>query len=289
MSNNQHKDPINQDFEKSTFDHFDRVKIPFAKSKDDVWEEINKKIDLQEPTKKSKTINLKFAYGIAATLLILISVSSLLLFQKVSIDNPSGSHLSKILPDGSIIELNAQSSVEYYPYRWYFSRTLYFEGEAFFDVKKGKKFTVVSDLAQTSVLGTSFNIYARNKEYDVTCITGKVKVTSNNQNEGILTAGYQASLNQNGEVIVYKSQDSKSSISWKDHKFIFTAVPFWRVIQEIERQYAVNIEIPEDIQLSYTGYFTRDKSIEEVLNLVCRPFGLNFVEESGTKFIILKN
>ena len=34
-------------------------------------------------------------------------------------------------------------------------------------------------MAKTVVLGTSFNIYSRNTNYQVTCVTGKVRVIEN--------------------------------------------------------------------------------------------------------------
>ena len=60
-----------------------------------------------------------------------------------------------------------------------FSRKVSLEGEAFFEVNPGKKFEVVSKFGKTIVLGTSFNIYSRNSSYQVTCMTGKVKVIEN--------------------------------------------------------------------------------------------------------------
>ena len=81
-----------------------------------------------------------------------------------------------ILPDGSIAQLNGSSTLKYHPYWWNISRNISLEGEAFFEVAKGSKFSVESKNGTTSVLGTSFNIYARSNQYEVVCVTGKVWV-----------------------------------------------------------------------------------------------------------------
>ena len=211
------------------------------------------------------------------TILLLIAVFSVFRFYTTTIQSPAGQHLTASLPDGSTVELNAQSKISYKPLWWRFSRTVNFEGEGFFKIVKGEKFSVSSKLAKTVVLGTSFNIYARGAKYEVSCYTGKVKVVTKSKNEGVLSPGYKAKLSLDGKVVIYKSENNESSISWIDNKFIFTAIPLHMVFEEIERQYDVQINLPEGIYFSYTGYFTKDKPIEEVLALVCKPFGLTFV------------
>ena len=72
--------------------------------------------------------------------------------------------------------LNSASSLSYYPFWWSFDKKAELNGEAFFEGEHAKNFTITSDKAETTVLGTSFNIYARDNDYQVTCVTGKVKV-----------------------------------------------------------------------------------------------------------------
>lgn len=276
-------------FDELTNEFFGKSEIPFERSKETVWNQIEAKLDFEKATKRKKVIGLPMVFAFAATLLLLITVFSVFRFYTTSVECPAGQHLTASLPDGSTVELNAKSTLSYNPYWWRFSRTVNFEGEGFFKVEKGEKFTVTSTLAKTVVLGTSFNIYARGSRYEVACHTGKVKVVTKSKNEGILSPGYEAKLSLDGKVAIYKSEDGKSPISWIDNKFIFTAIPLHMVFEEIERQYNVQITLPEGIYFSYTGYFTKDKSIDEVLALVCKPFGLTFVANSGNSFVIVQN
>lgn len=289
MSNaEKHIDPI-QEFDKQSNDFFSKAEIPFKESKEEVWDKLETKLNLTETEVRVRKLNYRWTFAIAATVLLLVAVFSLFRFYTTTIECPAGQHLTASLPDGSTIKMNASSTLSYKPLWWQFSRTLTFEGEGFFEVEKGEKFTVKSEMASTTVLGTSFNIYARDNRYEVSCHNGKVKVTSKNKDEGILSPGYEAKLSLDGKVVIYKSEDAKSSISWIDNKFIFTAIPLQMVFEEIERQYNVQINIPAGLTNTYTGYFTKDKSPEEVLSLVCKPFGLTFVTNSGNSYSVIRN
>jgi len=278
-----------QNFDKLTEDFFSKVQVSYKKSKEEIWSELDPKLTPEITAKHSWIFHHRVSLAIAASLIILLGIAGVMRFYTTTINNPAGQHLLATLPDGSTVELNANSILSYKPYWWRFSRTVQFEGEGFFKVQKGDKFTVVSSLASTQVLGTSFNIYARNGQYQVTCHTGKVKVISKSKDEGILSPGYEAKLSLDGKVVIYKSPDMKSSISWIDNKFIFTAIPLKRVFEEIERQYNVNITMPENLNYTYTGYFTKDKSVDSVMGLVCKPFGLSFVTKSGHGFLVVPN
>lgn len=282
----QHMD-TGKDFDEMGKNHFDKAEIPYERSKEDVWGQLEAKIDLDESPRESRRIPVYRKYGIAAAILLLLGLSAVVRFYTKTIDNPSGRHLTYTLPDGSVVELNARSNLSYKPFWWRFSREVNFEGEGFFKVEKGKRFAVKSKLAKTVVLGTSFNIYAREDKYEVVCLTGKVKVVSKNDHEAVLTPGYEAKLALDGKVIIYKSENTENTIAWMDNKFFFTAIPLPRVFEEIERQYNVEIVIPDGLNYSYTGYFTRDKSIEEVLEFVCKPFGLKFVQNSDQRFTVI--
>jgi ferric-dicitrate binding protein FerR (iron transport regulator) len=187
------------------------------------------------------------------------------------------------------VKLNADSKITYHPYWWNFSREIRFEGEGFFEVKKGKKFRVISNSGTTEVLGTSFNIYSREKEYKVTCITGQVKVTSFAMSEVVLSPDYSAQVSTTGEIIMTKEADASDTHAWIGNMFRFTSKPLGHVIQEIARQYNVRITLKSPVDLTYTGFFSKNRPLEETLTLVCTPFGLNFAKISEKEYVISQN
>ncbi len=256
-------------------DFFAKAEPDFERSADDVLNNLMGKLD----NKTSKTISRKLSfklYAVAAILVILLAVGAIMRFYTVGIHSAAGEHLVFNLPDGSGISLNAQSSITYNPYWWWAKRELKLDGEAFFEVTKGEKFTVVSKLARTMVLGTSFNIFARKGKYLVDCYTGKVRVVSNKNKEVILTPSYSAEVQNDGNVLLKKFKDEKHGSGWMNRMFSFTSVPLLEVLKEVERQFDVKIEGDISPDLVYTGNFSANRNIEETLQLLCKPFGLEF-------------
>lgn len=95
-----------------------------------------------------------------------------------------------------------------------------------------------------------------------------------------------ASINTDGHIIVTRVQQQFPSNSWMNGMFSFLARPLGYVLDEIERQYDVKIhwEDQDGRQKLYTGYFSRDLPLEEVLELVCKPFGLTFAANPDGSF-----
>ncbi len=223
----------------------------------------------------------------AAGLALLIGMSALIGFYTKTVNVPAGQHLEVYLPDNSNVMLNAQSTLSYKPLLWKISRTVKFEGEAWFDVVKGKQFEITSGKGKTIVLGTTFNIYSSDSDYQVTCISGKVKVLEiSGTREATLDPGQQAAINADGDFAIQSDIDTELTISWLNNKFSFTSVPLVKVFEEIGRQYGVKISIPAGLERTYTGTFAKDSSVENVLNLVCRPFDLNFTRKSDNEYSI---
>jgi len=217
-------------------------KFVWEKSNAEIWESIESRIENQPEGRDRKLYFIKLS--IAAGILLLLGLSGFLRFYTIRIETSSGQHLAINLPDQSKVELNARSKIAYHPYWWQFKRSVKLEGEAFFEVEKGRKFEVESINGTTRVLGTSFNIYARDNEYKVTCLTGQVLVKSPNGTEAILSPTDKAELQSDGQFKVSKGIETHPEISWRKNIFLFTAVPADLVFAEIERQYGVQIELP---------------------------------------------
>jgi len=223
----------------------------------------------------------------AASIALVIGLTGFFRLYTKTIDTPSGQHLVYSLPDNSTIELNAKSVIKFHPYWFHISRTLTLDGEAFFSVQKGNSFKVESKLGETAVLGTSFNIYSRNDDYNVTCFTGKVRVTSAKKNERVmLNPSEKAYLTKDGFLRFAQESNVLTAKSWRDNMFVFTGSSITYVLQEIERQYNIKIHYQSDPSLTYTGYFSRSLSGKEVLDLVCTSLGIKFDAKSDTEFLV---
>ena len=255
----------------------------WTKKEENIRTELLQKITERPLVRKLRVPNI---WAVAAGILLLAGIVSFLRFYSANVTVPAGIHQTAMLPDGSTVEMNAESSLTYYPFWWPFERKLKFEGEGFFSVEKGRNFAVQSKRGTTQVLGTSFNIYSREQIYRVTCVTGKVRVGNSPDNKVVILPNSQAEILANGEIQVSKEVDVTSEISWKNNIFLFTAMPLRQVFKEIERQYAVTIEMEAPVHQLYTGNFNRASKIEDVLSFVCPAAGLKFEKKSANVYII---
>lgn len=284
--NDTNKNRISLEEESAEF--FSKGKIDWKKSEAQVWEELSARTKKSEVKGKSVVISAFFKYAAAVILLLAVAGTVPFIYTK-SVESPPGEHITAMLPDGSAVEMNAGSYIKYYPLKWSFERKIFFEGEAFFQVQKGKKFDVLSGNGKTEVLGTSFNVYSRDKKYKVTCFTGKVKVESVSNESVILLAGSHAEI-EKGKLVVEKNINTDNIIGWKNNQFFFAGNPLHEVIDEIERQYAVTIKIQNELDnRNFAGNFPKKYSVEEVLDFVCKTMQVKFVKQSENVFLIVEN
>ena len=276
---------------------FDQVKIDYPKSKDEVWKSMETLLT-ESPSESSvrkhegRIINMRFMQMSAAAALALLIVLTLFArFYSVSHRVDAGAFASHVLIDGSEIHLNAESSISYSPYWWRFDRNVELAGEAFFEVEKGKAFSVISKQGTTTVLGTSFNIYARGEDYQVYCVTGKVQVMDNRHGGVILTPGEFAGaiINQN----VKKTQDQPENVvlAWRLNKFAYNTTPLTKVFTDVARHYDITIDMDlnEINDYNYTGLFERSVSAEEALQIICYSFDLEYAISGPRSYHVKEN
>jgi ferric-dicitrate binding protein FerR (iron transport regulator) len=265
--------------------HLENSKVSWSKSKDDVWSELQESISV----KRRKTRRLYITLSAAAGIILLLGLSVFMRLYTETAETTFGEHSIAKLPDGSSVELNAASQISWNPLWWKINREVRFQGEGFFNVVPGSSFSVVSNKGTTTVLGTSFNIFARGEIYSVTCVTGKVRAEATvTSQKVIINPGEQAILEKSGTFILQNTKPVKEITGWRNHMFTFTGAPLTEVWKEIERQYNVKLIFPETNH-NYTGFFSRSMDLETVLDLVCRPFEFTFVNAQDRTYVISKN
>jgi ferric-dicitrate binding protein FerR (iron transport regulator) len=273
------------DLQRKSF--FEGGKFTWKKSESEVWTALLASVD-SKPAGRSRHLNISTSgWILAASFALLLSISSFLRIYTTTIQTAPGEHLLALLPDGSTVELNAQSTLKYQPYWWRIQRKIDFEGEGFFNVEKGRKFSVVSAKGQTEVLGTTFNIFSRDEAYSVTCLTGKVRVTSLTLNEVILNPNSKANIKHGGKIEVQRNIETFPEISWKKNIFLFTATPLYDVFAEIERQYGIDIAMEINQNVLYSGNFNREQNVEEILSYICPALGLKYIRKSAKSYLII--
>lgn len=197
----------------------------------------------------------------------------------------NGEHFVHTLPDNSKVNLNAASKISFKAGDFDGNRIVNLEGEAFFEVEKGQSFKVITPNGTVEVLGTSFNVNARNGQLEVDCRTGKVKVTAK-QSSQILTKGLGTKLNTNKSALedTYETNVDKQ-IGWINGIFYLEEIPFKVAIAELERQFDIVITCDTSLQSKIGDYSFKSNDLKTALDDVV--FQLNAIPEINGKNVTI--
>ncbi|MBL1410321.1 FecR family protein [Sphingobacterium faecale] len=186
----------------------------------------------------------------------------------LTIHTPKGGFTKLKLDDGTLVELNAASSIRYPTSFEGDKRDVFVEGEAFFKVQHDKErpFRVHSQKQMIEVLGTSFNLISDEKYAKTTLIEGSVKVVAEGK-DYFLKPGQQAVVS---DKVVVKDVKASNSVAWKDEKFVFDNSSFKETLKEVENWYDVQMVFfdpdIENVQLS--GTVSRNVKLSELLKVL---------------------
>lgn len=237
-----------------------------------MYEKIRKSIALKKKLKFLKKH--RTAFQVAASLLILI-VCGILFKQftmpsQVLVTTSLGEKKEVVLPDGTIVILNAASSIEYPSEFGEDKRIVALNGEAFFNVERNveKPFEVRTEHLTTIVLGTSFNVnaYPESNDIKVSVTSGKVKVHNAKKMNALLIKNQQIKYNYVSGAVIKERNISINDIAWKDNIILLNDQNLEATTKIMEKWFNVTIAIDNDALKSQkiTGKFN-DPTLREVL------------------------
>ncbi|WP_339786178.1 MAG: FecR family protein [Imperialibacter sp.] len=247
-----------------------------------------------------RSISSTWYYVAASIVLILIAVGisqrygSLLGDTTVSFHTKYGENQTIELPDGSVVTLNANSSLTYNSQHFDDDRrTVKLDGEAFFKISKralpggGKiKFIVETADLEVEVLGTEFNVNTRRASTKVVLTEGQVQIKlTKTDSVGPITM-------LPGEKITYTSgqksptkEQAKVNVAtaWKENELIFEDTPVGEIIHVLEDNYGLRIKLkkPGIAERHYTGKF-KNPDPEVILMALSGLFDLKLERRNGT-------
>ena len=130
------------------------------------------------------------------------------------------------LPDGSIVWLNSGGELKYPTKFKAGERSVYLNGEAFFEVRSDKKnpFIVYTEDMEVKATGTAFNVegYSNDTINAVTMVNGVVEVELDRSKERLnLKPGQRINYNTKRQNYRVEEVDTYKWCAWKDGKLIF--------------------------------------------------------------------
>lgn len=172
---------------------------------------------------------------------------------------PRGGQYQLLLPDGSKVWLNSESSITYPIAFAENERRVKITGEAYFEVAKDKRkpFRVETGDMQVEVLGTHFNVkaYADDGPTKTSLLEGSVRIDSQ-----ILKPG-QAFMN--GRIV---RTNVDQDVAWKNGIFNFNNESLSRVMKQLARWYDLEVIYPDGIpKKEYGGEIGRNLKLNQVL------------------------
>lgn len=144
-----------------------------------------------------------------------------------------GELLAVELPDGSAVTLGPTTNLEILSYEG--ERRLRLEGEAYFDVERGTRFSVETAAGKVAVLGTTFTINAGGTQLAVACATGRVAVVTPADSVA-LSPGRAARVTE-GVLDTFAVNVAQIG-TWRFGTLVYEDEPLVTVAAELERYFA---------------------------------------------------
>ena len=202
-----------------------------------------------------------------------------------TIKTPSGKFFTLLLPDGTIVKLNARSTFSFPSQFAANRREVYLKGEAYFDVHHdpAHPFVVKTDYFEAKAVGTSFDVRSYDAAHaNVTLVEGKLLVGNDKQSPTLIRPNQQTSLNADGTLSTTDT-DTYQYTEWKNGIFYFDDLTLREVLCEMGRWYNIDVEVRNKQALTTKLHFVADRngSLTEALKNLNAIGRFNIVRENG--------
>ena len=188
-----------------------------------------------------------------------------------TIKTPTGGFYQVILPDGTHVWLNAESSLRFPTMFKGPDRKVELTGEGYFEVAKNAEqpFIVSVGETQVKVLGTHFNVnaYALAKGVNTTVLEGRVAVGIGETVQHV-NPGQQLKWYKNRPAVLLENVDLSQEVAWKHGYFCQNSIPLRDLMEEVKRWYGVQVEYEAPINPEFVIRIRKDVSLGQLLTVL---------------------
>lgn len=264
---------------------------------DQVMNRVKRRLDSEIMVKPQRVPviykTLAWAASILLPVLILSTIylyneNSQMASEQMVVCTSQGEKATITLPDGSLVTLNSNSRLVYTPKNFNKeSRRLDFMGEGYFDVAKNKDkpFIIDGRGLQVKVLGTKFNLLARDESdfAELYLESGIVEFSSlKSQESVIMQPNKKVILNQRTGKLTLIDELEADAVAWKNNEMVFRNAPLHSVVNSISDNYHVDIRFKCQLDSTdlFTGTLVTD-DLNSVLAVLEMTYGLKAVLLDG--------
>jgi ferric-dicitrate binding protein FerR (iron transport regulator) len=241
-------------------ENIENLEKPTGQQTDKIFASILSEIHQPEISKgdkqasKSNIIHLARKYA-AAVILLLVSVYAVSLWlqpNETYIKTNYAENKKIILPDGSKVILNANSSLTFSnDWEENDDRKVWLDGEGYFSVekgiKKGQKFEVITKDISVVVLGTIFNVNSRKDKVEIFLEEGKISLVTKedkSKTKDLKPGDFVRYVPNSKEINISQKTDKIQNVSsWKDGAILFNEASLSDVLKKLNEIYGVEFEI----------------------------------------------
>ena len=202
----------------------------------------------------AKLFQLKRWIMSAAAVIALLAATTMV-WQKYTSDSYPTQYAASVnmqtaeLPDHSIVSLDRGASLELVSEDFKLDRALSLSGRAFFEVAKDTEhpFTVALPQGKITVLGTQFNITAKDSKEEIYVTEGHVRYDIGDRSFDLRAGDYIKVID--GDVIKVKMNDA-NYLSWKKGKLVLKDVSLNTAMKSLSTHYQSSITILSDLDVT---------------------------------------
>ncbi|WP_437918048.1 FecR family protein [Sphingobacterium sp. LRF_L2] len=197
----------------------------------------------------------------------------------------AGTTMEFELPDASEVLLNNHSTIRYNKAIWSWQRNVHLQGTAYFSVEKGKVFTVVTNLGEVSVLGTRFDVSAKQGKLVVNCYHGKVAVEHGDKQK-IIAEGQSLSIE--GDNWASDTLFVKEPL-WQKKQMAFQSKRLADIVEEMQRAYSLEIDLNVTTFVegkTFSGALPID-DLQVAIDILEKAFSVKWIKSAETHYQIL--
>lgn len=275
----------------------------------DIPDAISKLADFKRKRKKQPFVSrYRHAIGYAATLCV--AVLSTWLYMEMQTGRttaeeeesiayeefytPAGQRARLTLYDGTVVWLNARSTLRY-PHRFdKYERRVELNGEAFFEVAPNEElpFVVNTELVDIKVLGTKFNVFAyegRN-EFSTSLMEGAIKIYKDKDEDNALMMAPNECVELVDNKLVKSTIGNADFLLWKEGIYAFDDVPFSNIMRKLELYYDIKIVISNKRLNAYklSGKFRQRDGVESVLRTLMKVYPFVYYKDDDLNQITIR-
>ena len=266
------------------------------------WERLFSSIEKKTISKmKTRRLFLQYLkYAAAVVLGIGVSLSTLYLTNqeilstvgnyKLVTSKGEKSYLQ--LPDGTKVWLNSCTTLEYAENYGYSNRSIYLDGEAYFEVSanKNKPFYVHTSKGEIKVLGTHFNLeaYSNADVFKTSLFEGKVRVRVKGNNI-YLKPDQMVCYHKNGKIHLETIHDY-DQFRWREGLICIKSAKLKDIMKTFTKYFGDSIVVQnkEVEHYKYTGKFRQSRGVINALRLLQKDAPFTIEQDEDKQIIYIK-